>query len=93
MIFEAMQKPTADFAYVRFMGERDLTTFDKVVRPQDTHLQMWKEEVGKLKNKDLYVYFSNFYEGFAPASVNKLKELFGQKTIEASSLEKQDALF
>jgi uncharacterized protein YecE (DUF72 family) len=93
MIFEAMQKPTADFSYVRFMGERDLTTFDKVVRPQDTQLQIWKEEIEKLKNKDVYIYFSNFYEGFAPASANKLKILFGQKTVEASSMENQKSLF
>ncbi len=92
-IFEAIEKRTADFSYVRFMGERDLTTFDRIVRPQDAHLQMWKEEIEKLKTKDIYVYFSNFYEGFAPASVNKLKELLGQKTIEASSLENQKSLF
>jgi uncharacterized protein YecE (DUF72 family) len=92
-IFEAIEKPTADFSYVRFMGERDLTTFDRIVRPQDTHLQMWREEIEKLKSKDIYVYFSNFYEGFAPASVNKLKELLGQKTVQASSLENQKSLF
>jgi uncharacterized protein YecE (DUF72 family) len=92
-IFEAMEKETANFSYVRFMGERDLTTFDTVVRPQDTHLQMWRQEMEKLQSKDTYVYFSNFYEGFAPASVNKLKELFGQKIIEASNLESQKSLF
>lgn len=92
-MFEAMAKKTADFAYVRFMGERDLTTFDKVVRPHDAHLQMWKEEIEKLEAKDTYVYFSNFYEGFAPASVNKLKGLLGQKTIEADILENQKSLF
>jgi uncharacterized protein YecE (DUF72 family) len=92
-IFEAMEKETADFSYVRFMGERDLTTFDTVVRPQDTYLQMWRQEIEKLKTKDVYVYFSNFYEGFAPASVNKLKELFGQKVIDASNLESQKSLF
>jgi uncharacterized protein YecE (DUF72 family) len=92
-IFEAIEKPTADFSYVRFMGKRDLMTFDRVVRPQDTHLQMWREEIEKLKSKDIYVYFSNFYEGFAPASVNKLRELLGQKTVQASSLENQKSLF
>ncbi len=92
-MFEAVGKPTADFSYIRFMGKRDLTTFDRVVRPQDTHLQMWREEIEKLKTKDIFVYFSNFYEGFAPASVNKLKELLGQKTIQASSLENQKSLF
>jgi uncharacterized protein YecE (DUF72 family) len=92
-IFEAIEKRTADFSYIRFMGERDLTTFDRIVRPQDAHLQMWKEEIEKLKTKDIYIYFSNFYEGFAPASINKLKELLGQTTIEASSLENQKSLF
>ena len=91
--FEAMEKRTADFAYIRFMGERDLTTFDGIVRPQDVHLQMWKEEIEKLKTKDTYIYFSNFYEGFAPATVNKLKDLLGQKTIKASILENQKSLF
>ena len=93
MMFEATAKKTADFAYVRFMGERDLTTFDRVVRPQDAHLQMWKTEMERIEAADIYIYFSNFYEGFAPESVNKLKELFGQKTIEPSSLETQKSLF
>lgn len=93
LIFEAMAKPTADFSYVRFMGERDLTTFDTVVRPQDAHLQMWRAEIEKLKTPDVYVYFSNFYEGFAPATAAKLKESLGQKTVSPSSLETQKSLF
>jgi len=92
-MYEAMEKLTADFAYIRFMGERDLTSFDKVLRSQETNLQMWKTEIERLKTKNTFVYFSNFYEGHAPASVNKLKKLFAQKTIEASSLEKQKSLF
>lgn len=93
LIFEAIQKPTADFAYIRFMGERDLTSFDKILRSQDANLQMWKMEIERIKAADVFVYFSNFYEGHAPTSVNKLKNLFGQKTIEASSLETQKSLF
>ncbi len=93
MMFEAMQKPTADFAYIRFMGERDLTSFDKILRPQDANLQMWKTEIKRIKATGVFIYFSNFYEGHAPASVNKMKNLFGQKTIEASSLETQSSLF
>jgi len=93
MTFEAIRKRTADFAYVRFMGDRDLTSFDKIIRPQETNLQMWKEEIERLKTKDVFVYFSNFYEGHAPASANKLKRLFGQKITEARILEKQKSLF
>jgi uncharacterized protein YecE (DUF72 family) len=91
--FGAIEKLTTDFAYIRFMGERDLTAFDKIYRHQDTNLQIWKAEIEKLKAKDKFVYFSNFYEGHAPASVNKLKKLFGQKIIEASDLENQGSLF
>jgi len=93
LMFEAIQKPTADFAYIRFMGERDLTSFDKILRLQDANLQMWNTEIKRIKAMDVFIYFSNFYEGHAPASVNKLKNMFGQKTIEASSLETQSSLF
>lgn len=92
-MFEAAAKKTADFAYVRFMGERDLASFDKIRRAQDANLEMWKREIERLAAKDVFVYFSNFYEGHAPASVNKLKELFGQQTIDAGSLENQKSLF
>jgi uncharacterized protein YecE (DUF72 family) len=93
MMFEAIGKLKTDFAYIRFMGERDLTTFDRIVRPQDAALQIWKEEIGKIKAKDIYIYFSNFYEGFAPESVNKFRKMFGQKTVEIEDLENQGSLF
>ncbi len=93
LMFEAIQKPTANFAYIRFMGERNLTSFNKILRPQDANLQMWTTEIEQLKAKDIFIYFSNFYEGHAPASVNKLKNIFGQKMVEASSLETQNSLF
>ncbi len=94
-MFEAMvaAKQTANFAYVRFMGERNLTSFDRVQRPQDANLLMWKEEIEKVEAINIFVYFSNFTEGHAPASAGKLKKLFGQKTIDAGSLENQKSLF
>ena len=92
-IFSAIENLASDFAYIRFMGERDLTSFDKIYRHQDTNLQIWKEEIEHIKAKNIFIYFSNFYEGHAPASVNKLKNLFGQKAIEAASLEDQKSLF
>jgi uncharacterized protein YecE (DUF72 family) len=93
MMFESIEKLRTNFAYVRFMGERDLTTFDRIVRPQDAGLQIWKEEIERIKAKDIFIYFSNFYEGFAPESVNKFSEMFGQKTIEIEELENQGSLF
>ena len=92
-MFQAIGKLKTDFAYVRFMGERDLLKFDRIYRHQDANLEMWKTEIERVEAKDIFIYFSNFYEGHAPASVNKLKRLFGQETVEASSLETQVSLF
>ncbi len=93
LTFQAIEKLTTDFTYIRFMGERDLTAFDKIYRNQDANLKMWADEIKKINSIENFIYFSNFHEGHAPASANKLKNLLGQKTNDASSLETQKSLF
>ena len=93
LMFQAIGKLKNNFAYVRFMGERDLTAFDRIYRHEDANLQMWREEVGSLAASEIYAYFSNFYEGHAPASVRKLKNLIGQKIVDVAELETQKSLF
>ncbi len=93
LMFQAIEKLDNNFAYVRFMGERDLTAFDKIYRHEDTNLQMWADEIKRIKAHKKFIYFSNFYEGHSPASVNKLKEIFGQKIVDAKDLENQGSLF
>jgi len=94
-VWRLVDSLTADFAYVRWMGERDLTRFDIVQRPQDLNLCAWAEVIARLGERGTRVdaYFSNFYEGHAPASANKLKRLLGQSTIEPDELEDQPSLF
>jgi len=86
---------TTDFAYVRWMGARDLTRFDEVVRPADANLERWAAAVERLRERGqtVYAYFSNFYEGHAPASANKLKRLLGQPIVPPEDLEDQPSLF
>jgi len=89
------EQPTADFVYIRWMGARDLTAFDKVVRAQDENLLTWSKAIKRLsfRVEEIYATFSNFYEGHAPASANKLKELLGQTIVQGSDLEIQPSLF
>jgi uncharacterized protein YecE (DUF72 family) len=86
---------TSDFAYVRWMGARDLTRFDEVVRPRDLNLDKWATAIERLRERVPYVcaYFSNFYEGHAPASANKLKRLLGEEVVGPDELENQPSLF
>ncbi|MCA1592196.1 MAG: DUF72 domain-containing protein [Acidobacteria bacterium] len=84
-----------EFAYVRWMGARDITRFDRVLRERDEGLAEWASVIERLRVRVpvVYAYFSNFYEGHAPASANKLKRLLGQRTIEPDELESQPSLF
>ncbi len=86
---------SADFAYVRWMGARDLTSFSVVQRPQDENLRAWSEMIKRLSKRvpHTYAYFSNFYEGHAPASANKLKRLLNQLIVDPIDLEDQLSLF
>ena len=92
-----VERPTASFSYIRWMGERDLTRFDRVQRTEERNLKEWSEMIASLREgarvREVFAYFSNFYEGHAPASANKLKRLLGQTIVEASSLEDQPSLF
>jgi uncharacterized protein YecE (DUF72 family) len=83
------------FAYLRWMGQRDLSAFDSVVRPMDANLARWAAAVERLRLRLplVFAYFSNFYEGHAPASANKLKRLLGEATVGPEDLENQPSLF
>jgi uncharacterized protein YecE (DUF72 family) len=86
---------SSDFTYVRWMGARDITRFDEVVRERDTNLSKWADAIERLSRRgsEVFAYFSNFYEGHAPASANKLKRLLGQPTASAEEFENQGSLF
>ena len=86
---------TTDFAYVRWMGARDLTRFDDVQRPRDANLERWAAAVERLSERlpAVFAYFSNYYEGHAPASANRLKRLLGQPIVTPDDLEDQPSLF
>jgi uncharacterized protein YecE (DUF72 family) len=93
MFFKAIHETKNDFAYVRFMGERDLTSFDKIYRNENTLLEIWKEQIEDINAKNIYVYFSNFFEGNAPISANKFKKLSNLHPIHPSILTNQGSLF
>jgi uncharacterized protein YecE (DUF72 family) len=77
------------------MGARDIARFDEVLRPRAQNLALWREAITRLcvRGADVYAYFSNYYEGHAPASANKLKQLLGQETVAPAELARQSSLF
>jgi uncharacterized protein YecE (DUF72 family) len=75
---------TADFAYVRWLGDRkgiekQTTTWDKVVVERTSDLKKWvdilKDMVNNKKIRKLFAYANNHYQGFAPATVKLFQQL------------------
>ncbi|REJ77459.1 MAG: DUF72 domain-containing protein [Acidobacteria bacterium] len=91
--FRALDQMNEIPLYVRFMGARDLDRFDRIRRPQDKLIETWFRKLSERPKCESYVYFSNLLEGFAPASVNKLRNLAGIGTADPEDLRIQESLF
>jgi uncharacterized protein YecE (DUF72 family) len=86
---------TPKFAYVRWMGPRELTEFSKIQINRDRELSEWAEAIEVLSGsvEAIYGYFNNHYQGHSPGSGNLLKRLIGQAVIDPESLIEQPSLF
>jgi uncharacterized protein YecE (DUF72 family) len=89
----AVGKVATPFAYLRFMGIRDLEKFDRVYRDRDEELERWVAHLDAIPSGEVYAYVDNYFEGHAPATANKLKALLGIEPKDAAMLEVQASLF
>ncbi len=88
--------PTADFAYVRWMGTgKRIEEFSTVQVSRDTELSVWAMALAALAARvtTVYGYFSNHFQGHGPASARAMQQLIGQKPVEPRSLGPQTSLF
>lgn len=95
MSFQLIDRPTAKFGYLRWMGPRELTRFTHVQINRDRELREWAEAVAILRERVevVYGYFNNHYQGHSPATCNQFKRLIGQAVVEPEALISQPSLF
>jgi len=93
--FRIVDQPTADFAYVRWLGPRELTDFSHVQIDRTKEFRQWAEAFDVLRQNvnTIYGYLNNHYQGHSPASCNIFKKLLGLKVIEPDALVTQPSLF
>jgi uncharacterized protein YecE (DUF72 family) len=84
-----------EFAYVRWMAPRDLTVFSHVQINRDRELAEWAAAIKQLQAhaREIYGYFSNYYQGHSPASCQQFKRLLGLPVVEPETLIVQPSLF
>jgi len=70
---------TADYVYLRMIGDRELTAFKEIQRDKGAEMRAWYKELQGAADsvKGAMVFFNNHYAGFGPGSVNEFRRLAG----------------
>jgi len=83
---------TADFVYVRFVGDRTIERFGKIQKDQTDAMKAWGGSLQEVpESRDKFVLFNNHYAGFGPGSVNEFRRLMGLAQLDWSGLAKDSA--
>jgi uncharacterized protein YecE (DUF72 family) len=88
--------PTADFAYVRWMGpDRKIEDYARVVIDRSHEIAEWALALAALASRvsTVHGYFNNHFQGHSPASARELQRLLGQRPVEPAALRDQAELF
>lgn len=86
-IFEKFDPITADFTYIRLLGDRkgiekQTKIWDKVVVDRSKELMSWVNVCRRTIRRGVstFVYVNNHYAGFAPATVEQFEKLWKTAT-------------
>jgi uncharacterized protein YecE (DUF72 family) len=84
-----------DFAYVRWLGPRELTDYSRIQIDRTKEMKQWAEFFKELREQvaTIFGYFNNHFQGHSPASCNLFKRMIGLKAVEPESLIMQPSLF
>ncbi len=89
-------KPTADFAYFRWLGDRPhLTGYTHRQLDRAAEIRGWAEVLKRLASevREIYGFFNNHYEGHSPASARRLLRHLGEPVTDPDDLNPQLSLF
>ncbi len=77
---ELLHDPPADFAYVRWLGDRSIATFDRVQLDRTSSLDAWERLLRALRSgvRDIYGYANNHYQGHSPATIRAVLARLGE---------------
>ncbi len=93
---QAALRPTADLAYIRWMGDRPhLASYAETQIDRTHELEEWARVLEELSGqvREVYGFFNNHYEGHSPASARRLLQRLGQPVVKPDELDPQLSLF
>lgn len=90
------ERPTADFAYVRWMGpNRDIVDYSRIQFDRSRELEAWSHALQALDERveDVWGFANNHFAGHSPSTARDLQTLVGQKPVMPAELGEQRSLF
>jgi uncharacterized protein YecE (DUF72 family) len=88
--------PTADFAYLRWMGpDRSITDYSHLQFDRTAELDAWAQMIPVLQGqvREIYGFVNNHFAGHAPASVRMLQGRLGVPVVDPATIGDQATLF
>jgi uncharacterized protein YecE (DUF72 family) len=94
-MLELVERTTADFLYVRWMGpDREITDYSRVQFDRSEEIRAWSEVLRRVANTvDIFGFFNNHFAGHSPASAREMQRLLGQLPVDPETLRGQRSLF
>jgi len=95
-MLELVQRPTADFHYVRWMGpNRNLVDHSRIQADRSRELALWADALAAMPDSvtDVFAYTSNYFAGHAPRSARDVQHALGIVSVDPDSLDEQISLF
>ena len=90
------EHPTADFAYLRWMGpNRDIVDYSRVQYDRSREMEGWLKVLPAIAKqvKVAYGYVNNHFSGHSPANVREMRRALGLTVVEPGQLGEQLRLF
>jgi uncharacterized protein YecE (DUF72 family) len=95
-LLQLAERPTADFAYLRWMGpDREITDYSHIQVDRGAELDAWARVLPDLVSRvrTAYGYVNNHFAGHSPSTVRSLHERLGLPVVPPESLGEQISLF
>lgn len=94
-MLELAAQPTADFAYVRWLGPQEMTNYSRIQIQREAEVALWQQLFARLQpdTRAIFGYFNNHYQGHSPGSAQHFKQLLGLPVVLPATLEQQPSLF
>jgi uncharacterized protein YecE (DUF72 family) len=83
---------TADFVYLRFIGDRSLSELGRIQIDRTAEMEKWAARLRSVQDRvdRAYVLFNNHFAGFGPACADQFRRMLGLPGVDFAAIHEPD---